>query len=222
MSFFSLIIKPFVWLAKVFVSHAVSAAPVAITITEGIKTLLANPISSLLENIADTVTGTNLPTAVANDINAIIPKILAVELGIEGLPQNPTADQILTFEQAVLSAFNVKSNNSKLYTELGAQIYGIIQASVNSSTGINFATLVADVEQAYIDYQKDLAANATVSTADTATKADATITATENAGIQSATNQTSQGLAQPQPQQSVSDLLSGNQTTAKYVPGEGS
>lgn len=158
MSIFSDLIKPFVWLSKVFVSHSVSDAPVAITITEAIKAILANPIVGFLENVADAVTGTQIPTTVANAITGIIPKILAVELGIQGLPANPTPDQILAFEQSILKAFSITSNNSKLYTELGAQIYGILQASPDTK----FATLVNDIEQAYLDYQKDLAANAAV------------------------------------------------------------
>lgn len=176
MSFISDILKPFKWLATVFVSHVVSAAPVAVTITEGIKTLLANPVIGFLENIADTITGTQIPTNLANAINAIIPKILAVELGIEGLPVNATPAQVLAFEQAVMAAFNVTSNNSKLYTELGAQIYGIIQASIESGV-TNFATLVADIEAAYLDYQKDLVANAVVQGTP-----GATVTATTNSG----------------------------------------
>lgn len=161
MSLFSGISQAFNWLTKVFVSHTVSAAPVAVTITEYIKTLLANPVTNTLENIADAVTGTQVPTAIANDINAIIPKILAVELGIEGLPANATPTQILGFEQAILSSFNVTGNNSKLYTELGSQIYGIIQTTIaNGNT--NFAAWVTAIEQAYLDYQKDLAANAPV------------------------------------------------------------
>lgn len=159
---FKKIISAFAWLGKVFVSHIVSAAPVAVTITEGIKAVLANPEVGFLENIADLVTGTNLPTTLANDVTAIIPKILAVELGIEGLAPNPTPDQVLAFEQAVLAAFNVTSNNSKLYTELGAQIYGLIQASLANNTTITFAQLVIDINQAYNDYKKDLAANAPV------------------------------------------------------------
>ena len=161
MSLFSDILRPFKWLAGVFVSHTVSAAPVAITITEAIKTILANPITGFLENVADAITGTQVPTSIANAINGIIPKILAVELSIQGLPPNPTEAQILAFEQQILTAFNIKSNNSKLYTELGAQIYGIIQTT-EATGNTNFAGWVSAIEQAYLDLQKDLSANAVV------------------------------------------------------------
>lgn len=161
MSLFSDILKPFKWLAGIFVSHAISAAPVAITITEAIKAILANPITGFLENVADAITGTQVPTTIANAINGIIPKILAIELSIQGLPANATADQILAFEQAILKAFSVTSNNSKLYTEIAAQVYGIVQTNIANGT-TNFAGWVIAIEQAYLDYQKDLAANAVV------------------------------------------------------------
>lgn len=158
---FKKIISAFVWLASNFVSHVKSAAPVAVTITEGLKAILANPVTGFLVNMADLVTGTTIPLAVANTINGIIPKILSVELSIEGLPDNPTPADLLAFEQRILAAFNVTSNNSKLYTELGAQIYGIIQTT-EATGNTNFATWVMDIQQAYVDYQKDLAANAIV------------------------------------------------------------
>lgn len=164
MSIFSSILKPFKWLAGVFVSHIVSAAHVAVTVTEAVKTLLANPMVGLLENIADAVTGTNVPSHIADAINGIIPKILAIELSIEGLPADATEAQVLAFEQAILKAFNVTSNNSKLYTEIAAQVYGVIQTNI-SNGNTNFANWVTSIEQVYLDYQKDLAANASVTPA---------------------------------------------------------
>lgn len=159
MSIISLLTQAWTWLKKNYIDHIQSADKVAIVITETIKTLLANPVTGFFINVADTVTGTQIPTAIANDVNALIPKILAVELAIEGLPDNPTADDILAFEKRILDAFNVTNNNSKLYTELAAQIYGTIQTHIDSGT-INFAGWVDAIETAYIDYQKDLAANA--------------------------------------------------------------
>lgn len=158
MSFISSILQPFKWLFKVFVDHIQNSAHVAIVITESIKSLLNNPVTGFLENIADTITGTQIPTNLANLIAAQIPKILAVELSIQGLPANPTEADILAFEQDVLKAFNVTSNNSKLYTELAAQTYGIIQGSVASGK-TKFSDWVADITQIYADYKLDLASN---------------------------------------------------------------
>lgn len=164
MSLFTDITIAWSWLKSNFIDHIKSGDKVAIVITQTVKSLLTNPTVGFLLNIADAVTGSKLPTNIASTVISIIPKVLAAELAIQGLPDNPTPEQILAFEQAVMAAFNVSSNNSKLYTILGAQIYGIIQASIaNGKT--NFADLVADVEQAYTDYQKDvLIINAPVGT----------------------------------------------------------
>lgn len=160
------IISAWSWFKKTFVDHTQSAASVAVTVTETIKVLLANPVVNLLENVLDTVTGTQIPAEIATKINSIIPKILAVELGLQGLPANATADQILAFENSILKAFDVTANNSKLYTVLSAQIYGIVQNAIANGT-TNFAGWVDAVEQAYLDYQKDLGANAVVIAATT-------------------------------------------------------
>lgn len=171
MSILSPIISVFSWFKKVFVNHTVSAASVAVTVTETIKTLLANPITGFLLNIADAVTGTQVSTNVAAAINQGIIKVLAVELAIQGLPDNPTADQILAFENQIIGAFNINANNSKLYTVLAAQVYGIVQSNVANGK-INFADWVDAVEAAYLDYQTDLATNAVVVPTQTAAVSD--------------------------------------------------
>lgn len=161
MSLISILKSVGTWFDKTFISHAQSADSVAVYITEMVKTVLANPITGFLLNVADGVFHTNLPSDIANTIsNVVIPKVLAVELGLQGLPPNPTPAQVLSFEQSIMTAFNVTGDNSKLYTILGAQIYGEIQNTVNSTPG-KFADWVVAIEKSYADYQKDLAANAT-------------------------------------------------------------
>lgn len=155
MSLLHPIISAWSWFKKIFVSHTESAASVAVVITESIKAILSNPIANVFENIADVVTHTTLPTNIATIINNVIPKILAVELAIEGLPDNPTEDQILAFEQSILKSFDVTSNNSKLYTVLSAQVYGIIQKTLQTTPG-KFANWVNAVQLAYIIYKSDI------------------------------------------------------------------
>lgn len=159
MTILSDILKPFIYLYKLVAKGVKVQAPAAIVITEAIKTILANPVAGFLESIIDSVTGTQIAVDAANEINSIIPKILAAELAIEGLPDSPTQADILAFEQRVMAAFNIKSDNSRLYTVLGAQIYGILNTTAQSGKPITFAILVADVEAAYEDYKADLAAN---------------------------------------------------------------
>lgn len=156
MSILSPIISVFNWFKKTFIDHTKSAASVAVTITEAIKTLLSNPIAHFLEEVVDSVTHTTIASNIAALINAAIPKILAIELGIEGLPDNPTPEQILAFENQILQAFSVAPGKDRLYTTLAAQIYGIIQANLSSGK-TTFADWVVAVETAYQDYLKDLA-----------------------------------------------------------------
>lgn len=161
MSLISVLTSVGKWFGKVFVSHTESADSVAVYITEMVKTILANPISGFLLNLADGVLHTNLPTNIAQTISTVvIPKALAIELGIQGLPDNPTQAQVLAFEQAIMTSFNVTSDNSKLYTVLGAQVFGEIQTTLNTTPG-RFADWVIAIEKSYADYQKDLAGNAT-------------------------------------------------------------
>lgn len=160
MGFLSPLLGVFSWFKRTFIDHLKSTASVAVTITEAVKVILASPGAVFLENLADTILHTQLPTQVANVLNSAIPKILVFELGIEGLPDNPTEQDVLAFEQSILKAFNVSSDNSKLYTTLAAQIYGIIKTTSETTPG-HFADWVNAIEEAYLDYQKDLAANAT-------------------------------------------------------------
>jgi len=140
-----------------------SADKIAISVTEGVKTALLDGVLGFIADVLDGLTKSQVPTEIVTLVQNNIYKILAVELAIQGIPANPTPADILTFEQAVLTAFNVTSDKSKLYTTLAAQIYGIIQTQANSNTQFTFAELVADVEQAYGDYQNDLAGDTTSS-----------------------------------------------------------
>lgn len=158
MSLFSPLLNVFGWFKRTFIDHIKSTAIVAVTITETLKTLLNNPVTGFLLNLADGITHTSLPTDVAGVVNNAIPKILAVELSIEGLPDNPTPDQILAFENSVLKAFNINNDNSKLYTTFGAQLFGIIQSKLADGK-LTFAEGVEAVQSGWNDYQNDLITN---------------------------------------------------------------
>ena len=161
MSIFSTILSVFRWLTKGFISHIKDADKVAVTVTEAVKVLLANPVTGFLANIADAITGTQIPSNIVTAINSGVIKVLAAELAIQGLPDNPNPAEMLAFENQVLSIFDVKANNSKLYTVLGAQVYGIIQSNIDNGK-TNFADWVDAIEAAYVDYKSDLSANAVV------------------------------------------------------------
>jgi len=143
------------WFAKVFKGVKTDGVKIAIAVTEGVKSALN---SGLINFIAQVIPGHNdIPKEIVTVLNQWIPKLLAAELAVQGLPDNPTEQDIVNFEDRVIAAFGKVDNKSKLYTVLSAQIYGIIRARVGDGTPYTFAELVVDVEQAYQDYQKDLA-----------------------------------------------------------------
>jgi len=146
------------WFKKNFLTAVESADAVAITVTEEAKTLLANGTGDFVAGLIDSVTKTGIAEEVVTILKKEIPNILAVELAIQGLPANPTPEQVLAFEQSILSAFGVLNNKSKLYTTLAAQVYGIIQSTINTTPG-SFADWVIAVENAYQDYTNDDSAN---------------------------------------------------------------
>jgi hypothetical protein len=146
------------WFAKTFKNIKTDAAKIAVAITEGLQTALK---SGTVAAVADLVSGIfpnvkNLPQEIIADLNAILPKILATELAIEGLPDHPTEKDILNFETMVLDAFKIHDDKSKLWTVLSSQIYGILRRHVGDPQ-VTFFELAADVEEAFRDYKKDLA-----------------------------------------------------------------
>lgn len=144
--------------AKLFKWVKNDADKIAVAITEGVQTALksgvvgalADAISAIFPNVK------HVPQDVVDELAKQIPRILASELALQGLPDNPTPDQVLAFENAVLEAFGVHDNKSKLYTVLGAQILGILKKYSDGSTP-TFASLVTDLEDAYQLYLQDKA-----------------------------------------------------------------
>lgn len=146
------------WFAKIFKSVATNADSIAVAITEGVQDALK---SGVLTAIADVIEGIfpgvkNIPDDIIKELQDLTPKVLAAELSIQGLPDNPTEEQLLAFEQSVLDAFNVHDQKSKLYTTLSAQIYGILQR-FSGQPSKTFADAVKAVEEAYQAYKNDLA-----------------------------------------------------------------
>jgi hypothetical protein len=145
------------WFAKTFKSLKADGAKIAVAITEGLQTALK---SGTLVAVADLVSVIfpnvrNLPQEIIADLNAVLPKILAAELAIEGLPDHPTEKDILDFENMVLAAFKIHDDKSKLWTVLSSQIYGILRRHVGDPQ-VTFFELAADVEEAFLDYKQDL------------------------------------------------------------------
>lgn len=154
------------WLAKAFKSVERDGDKIAIAITEGVQEALK---SGVLTGIADVLEGIfpgvkNLPTEIVAELDKLIPKILASELALQGIPDNATPQDILDFENKVIAAFDVKSDNSKLWTTLAAQVYGLIQTYL-ALPNPTFADRVNVVEDAWKLYVADKAAQDSEGTA---------------------------------------------------------
>lgn len=141
-------------LANIFGGGLKAVAHTAVAITEEIKTLFAGGLIQGLAAFLDATLKTSIAVPVVTALNLAIPHVLAVELAIEGLPDNPAEADILKFENDVFTAVTGLSplGTSKLYTTLSAEIYGIIKPQVDAHIPLTFAVIVKDVEEAYQDY----------------------------------------------------------------------
>lgn len=146
------------WFSKIFKSVQQDGDKIAIVITEDVQEALKSGVVDGLAGVISAVFPSvkNVPEEVVGYLKVLIPKLLASELAVEGLPADPTEADIQAFIQRVLAAFNVNNNNSKLWTTLASQVYGLLQTYINAPTQ-SFADLVKVVEQAYIDYVQDQA-----------------------------------------------------------------
>jgi hypothetical protein len=144
------------WFSKAFKNITTGAAPLAVSVIEELQTLWKSGTPTFIADILDTLVKSELPSDIVTLIGNELPKILASALALEGLATNPTDAQVAAFSQSVLAAFNITSDKSQLYSTVGAQIIGIIRANTAPGQTFTFATLVADLEEAYQDYQQDL------------------------------------------------------------------
>jgi len=157
----SIFTKIWAWVKKTFNTIKVDVAPIAVGIVEDIKNAEANGILPAIANALSTITG-GLSVTINADIQAAIPNTLAALLALEGLPSNPTADQITAFENAVLKAISSKSfqQKSALWTTLAGQVYILIATDLKQNNGtLTFAQIVTLVEDAYQQYLADLSVN---------------------------------------------------------------
>lgn len=155
------IFHPLVWLwdqiKKIGAWTVQHAAPTMVAVIGTLQNFWKTGTPGFLAGILDQLTKSGVPSTVVAAVGKELPNMLAVALAVEGLPADPTDQQVIDFEQRVLAAFNVHDDKSQLYTTLGAQILGIIRRDLIPGQKFTFAKLVADLEEAYQDYLNDLA-----------------------------------------------------------------
>lgn len=149
------------WFANAFVDIKTDIAPVLVNVIEAIRTAETDGLLPAIANALSPLTK-GLSVEVNNKIAAGIPKALAVALGIEGLPANPTAAQVTAFCDAAITAIAGKEADVKgsAYTETVGQLYVLIESSLESKTGLTVGAVIVDVEQAYEDMEENIAAQA--------------------------------------------------------------
>ena len=148
------------WLKKAFHSlgefFSQHVAPMAVTVTNVIKHALDSGELGFIAKIVDGLTGAKVGSEIIGVIKLALPKVLAFELAIQGLPTNPTEADIEAFEQRVLDAFQVHFQKDKVYTTLTAQIILEVKALLGDGK-ISFAEAVQLAEDIYQKYKEDLA-----------------------------------------------------------------
>jgi hypothetical protein len=164
------------WLAGEFSHLKGVIAPSAVSVVEAIQAAEASGILDAVAAALAPVTN-QLSVVVNNDIKLGIPVALAIGLGIEGLPANATPEDIAAFEQRILVATGNKNILVKGTWEsnVGAQIYGLVQTAILSNAGtanagtLTLAQIIPLIEKAFQAIQAAKAAAA----ADAAATADA-------------------------------------------------
>jgi len=135
----------FTWVEK-------DGAKIAVAILEDLKVLFDSGATNFVAQIIDGLTKSNIPSEILALLQKELPKALAVGLAVEGLPSNPTDQDVQDFANRVLTAFGVTADKSKFYSTLAADITGIIRSNTAPGQKFTFAVLIQDVEQAYKDY----------------------------------------------------------------------
>lgn len=144
-------------LDKFFHNFKENAAKVAVSITETVHTISGSSIVAAIATMVDATLHSHLAEDVLAEIQKDVIKVLAIELAVEALPDNPTGDELLKFEQDVIKAITGKDayGKSKFYTTFAAQVYDIVHSRVDAGTKFTFAEIVKIIEEAYQDFIKD-------------------------------------------------------------------
>lgn len=153
------------WLGGIFHDIKIKVAPLVVGILEAIKTGETSGVIPAIANVLAPITK-NLSVTVNNLVQANINTQLAVWLGVEGLPTDPTPAQEQAFSSAVAVAFEGKvaaaSVKGQVEQALSVQIYDIIVKTVGADkvagTKVTANQIAGDIEEAYQDFVADQAA----------------------------------------------------------------
>ncbi|MBS1915652.1 MAG: hypothetical protein JST87_05205 [Bacteroidetes bacterium] len=151
------------WLSKIFNDVKVKVAPVVVGILNAIQGAEDSGIVDTIAKIIDGAFNTKIAETVNAALKTAVLDAIAAELAITGLPANPTDADIKAFETAIVTAVAGKKAvgvKGKAVIDLGVQVYDIIQKIVAEhidGSKVTAAEIVIAVEEAYQDWQNDLA-----------------------------------------------------------------
>ena len=143
------------WFKKFWPKFKNFACNTSVLITEEIQKGLKNGTIKSVAQVVEAIfpiTG-KIPEEVVIALEKVVPKVLAVQLVLKDLPENPTIQDLEKMTDSVLQAFGALDDKSKLWTTLAAEIYSSVQLHM-SDKKYTFAECVIDVEKAWRAFQK--------------------------------------------------------------------
>jgi hypothetical protein len=148
----SIFTRAWKWIKHALADGEQKVIPIAIAVTQGVKTALESGVPDFIANLVETIFPQvhNLPDQLLKVIKDNIVKVLAVELAIKALEGTPTEEQVKEFEEAVLKAFGLHDNKSKLYTEMAVKLATDIDTFIQGGNKERtFAEWVEEIEREY-------------------------------------------------------------------------
>lgn len=142
------------WFAKAFSYIKNDADAFAVTLTQALITASTNGLLKTIGDFIDSTFKTQIGDEAATWLKTALPKLLATELAIEALPDNPTLQDETDFANRIAAAVSGKSASSEFKTSLAANVYIAIETDLNQNGNkLTFATGVKIVEDAYQAWQ---------------------------------------------------------------------
>lgn len=149
------------WLKKIFKVFKDDIAKVSVSITQAIKESLDNGFLPDIAQVIDNLTNSHIASSVVDYAAKNVNKWLAVELGINGLSDEPTFEEIEEFSANVAQAFGSLSfeKRSKILTELAIFVRDELKELKEDDGVLSWADKVKIVQDAYFELMKLKAEN---------------------------------------------------------------
>lgn len=152
------------WLAKIWTDIKIKVGPLVVGILHVIQGAEDSGIVDGIAKVIDDATKTKIAEDANAELKVVVLDGIAVELAVDKLPANPTDADVKAFESAIVTAVAGKKAvgvKGKAVLDLGVQVYDIVQKTLAAhvdGTKVTAQEITTDVEDAYQDWQADLAA----------------------------------------------------------------